>query len=314
MTATARKLDYDEHDESIIVVRRPSSHRKTRAASTARPKLLPEREPATAGRRLPNLGVFAVVCLAVLTAGMLGMLVVNTWLAQGAFTVNELNAQKTLLAEQEQQLSEDIAIASAPLQLETKARELGMVPQDSPAFLRLSDGAILGNAVPQPEPGTVDTANGEYVNGYLIDPTTGEVAIDPVTGEPISQDTEGATGIVTPPEQAVPSEGVDGTTGEDLIQDPNTGEWVDPVTGLPPVDPVTGEVIDPSQGGTLIRDPNTGEWVDPVTGLPPVSDPAPADPAPADPAPVEGGTTDPGTVTPTDPGTVTPTDGEGTAP
>ena len=48
------------------------------------------------------------------------MLIVNTMLASGAFTVSELQAEKALLLEQEQQLTEEIAIASSPMLLEER--------------------------------------------------------------------------------------------------------------------------------------------------------------------------------------------------
>jgi len=170
------------------------------------------------------------------------MLIVNTMLASGAFTVSQLQAEKALLLEQEQQLAEKVAIASSPLLLEELARAFGMVPQNAPAFLDLATGAIVGNAVPQPAPIVVDPGTGTYVNGYLIDPATGEIYIDPYTGLPITQDG-----------QPIGYDGntVDGVRGEDPIYDPTTGAWIDPVTGQPaPVaDPGAGEAdIEPPLG------------------------------------------------------------------
>ena len=237
MSATARKLDYDDFDhgpgaepESIILVRRRTRTRTHRHAAPARPRLL----PATSTKRRARLGIFAIVCLAIATVGLVSMLIVNTMLASGAFTVSELQAEKALLLEQEQQLSEEIAIASSPLLLEEKARGLGMVPQDAPAFIDLQTGEIVGNTVPQPAPIAVDPTTGTYVNGYLIDPATGEIYIDPFTGLPITEDG-----------QPIGYDGdtVDGVGGEDAVIDPDTGQYVDPVTGepLPVADPGNGE-------------------------------------------------------------------------
>jgi hypothetical protein len=80
------------------------------------------------------------------------MLMVNTALAQGAFVESDLQQQRTQLLEAEQALRAELAVAEAPTQVEASARELGMVPQDVPVFLRISDGAILGNPIPQPAP------------------------------------------------------------------------------------------------------------------------------------------------------------------
>ena len=122
---------------------------------------------------------------------------------------------------------------------------MGMVPQDAPAFIDLEAGTIVGNTVPQPEPIVVDPATGDYVNGYLIDPTTGEIYIDPYTGLPITEDGQPI---------GFDGETVDGVGGEDPILDPNTGEWVDPVTGqpVPVADPGAGEA---DMGEPIVEEP-----------------------------------------------------------
>ncbi|MFM8241116.1 MAG: hypothetical protein ACKOAW_12495 [Actinomycetota bacterium] len=264
MSATARKLDYDDFDdrrddhrlaepeESIILFTEPEAP-APRAARRARPRLVPPTAPTVRRKRL---GIFAAVCLGIVSVGLVAMLIINTMLASGAFTISELEAQKAQLLEQEQQLQEEIAIASAPFLLEERARALGMVPQDAPAFISLETGQILGNTVPQPEPIVVDPSTGTYVNGYLMDPTTGEIYIDPHTGMPITEDGQpiGYNG-----------ETVDGTATEDAILDPDTGEWVDPVTGQPIEDvvtdptggeaPIGGDDGDISEEGGLPADP-----------------------------------------------------------
>ena len=265
MSATARKLDYDDFDhgpgaepESIILVRKAA--RPRRHASPARPRLLPEATP----KRRARLGIFAIVCLAIATVGLVSMLIVNTMLASGAFTVSELQAEKALLLEEEQQLTEDIAVASSPLLLEERARAMGMVPQDAPAFIDLEAGTIVGNTVPQPEPIVVDPATGTYVNGYLIDPTTGEIYIDPYTGLPITEDGQPI---------GFDGETVDGVGGEDPVLDPDTGEWVDPVTGqpVPVADPGAGEA---EMGEPIVDDPIVEEPIEDPVPSPEVSAPA----------------------------------------
>lgn len=269
MSATARKLDYDDFEEgagtqpeSIILVREARRARtRTHTHAAPRPRLL----PATSSKRRARLGIFAIVCLAIATVGLVSMLIVNTMLASGAFTVSELQAEKALLLEQEQQLTEEIAIASSPMLLEEKARAMGMVPQDAPAFIDLESGEIVGNTVPQPEPIVVDPSTGSYVNGYLIDPATGEIYIDPYTGLPITEDG-----------QPIGYDGqtVDGVGGEDPIIDPDTGQYVDPVTGEPV------PVADPGSGEAEIG-PSPGEGEDPVT-TDPIAGEGDAQTAPAD--------------------------------
>lgn len=100
-------------------------------------------------------GVFALVVLTVLTVGMLAVLLINTSLAQGAFTVSQLKAEQTQLRQQEQTLTEAVAALAAPESLETRARGLGMVPSENPVFLDLTTGKVLGKA--KPAPGTRST-------------------------------------------------------------------------------------------------------------------------------------------------------------
>ncbi len=116
-------------------------------SAARRPTAKPQPRPRRARR-----GVFVAFVLGVLTVGLLGMLLVNTALATGAFTLSELQSKHIQLIESEQALSEQLARAESPILLEEAARALGMVPQDVPVFLRLEDGAILGNPIPQPVP------------------------------------------------------------------------------------------------------------------------------------------------------------------
>lgn len=89
-------------------------------------------------------GAFTMMTVGVLAVGLLAILVVNTMVAQGGFSLVELRAEQSALSERRQALEESIAVAAAPASLEAKARELGMVRMKSPAFLRASDGKVIG--------------------------------------------------------------------------------------------------------------------------------------------------------------------------
>lgn len=176
--------------ETIIIAREASPRRaptrRRRAQGShmsvvAAPPL--QTQPRTSPRRrvLPTRSkYFAVLILAVLTLGLLGMLLVNTALAQGAFTLTSLQQQRAQLLEQEQALRAQVALAEAPAQVEVAARELGMVPQDVPVFLRLTDGAILGNPVPQPAPIAEEPVTEEPVTEELV---TDELVADDLAVE-----------------------------------------------------------------------------------------------------------------------------------
>ncbi|MGW4380914.1 FtsB family cell division protein [Kitasatospora sp. NPDC004531] len=86
---------------------------------------------------------FAVLVVTLLSAGLLGLLMLNTALNEGAFTLSRLKKQTTDATDQQQTLQQEIAAQSAPDALEQRARELGMVPGGDPVFLG-ADGSVNG--------------------------------------------------------------------------------------------------------------------------------------------------------------------------
>lgn len=117
-------------------------------AARPRPALRVVRAPAVERGRT----VFAVTCLLLLVTGLLSLLLINTALAQGSFTLHDLQARSAELGDREQALRQDIDVQAAPARLAARASALGMVPSQSPAFLRLSDGRLLGVAAPAKAP------------------------------------------------------------------------------------------------------------------------------------------------------------------
>ncbi|MFC8967304.1 septum formation initiator family protein [Streptomyces sp. NPDC057094] len=108
---------------------------KGRAARLAR--LL----PAGAGQAARTPFVLLVVLL--LGGGLIGLLVLNSALSEGAFRLDDLQKDTKSLTDEEQALQRDVDAYSAPDALQRRARELGMVPGGDPAFLN-PDGTILG--------------------------------------------------------------------------------------------------------------------------------------------------------------------------
>ena len=91
---------------------------------------------------------FVVVVVALLLGGLLGLLVLNTVLAQDAFRLHKLQVDGRALADREQALQRQVSDLQSPHVLAARATALGMVPGGSPTFLRLSDGKVLGRAEP----------------------------------------------------------------------------------------------------------------------------------------------------------------------
>ena len=95
-------------------------------------------------------GFFAVVITALLAFGLVMMLVINTSVAQTAFTVSELKIQQRDLSRAEAALTKALAEAASPPVLEAKARSLGMIPSDRAVFLTVPSGKVRGKAKPAP--------------------------------------------------------------------------------------------------------------------------------------------------------------------
>ena len=161
------------------VTRGARSHRSVRPHLRMVSPLRPERA---------SRGVFAIVVTGVLIIGMVGILLINTSLAQGAFTISELQAEKTALMQEEQALAESVEAMAAPESLEKSAREMGMVPSPNAAFLDVETGKVLGR--PKPAPGTrstmpllltpADATAAEGVDSSLAGlPVSADPALDP---------------------------------------------------------------------------------------------------------------------------------------
>ena len=99
-------------------------------------------------RQLP----FVAVLVSLLVAGLLGLLVLNTVLAQGSFALFSLRADNRVLADREQTLLREVEALRSPDALAARAAAMGMVQAAQPAFLRLPDGVVLGTDTPAPAP------------------------------------------------------------------------------------------------------------------------------------------------------------------
>lgn len=198
---------------------RPLNRSAPRSAPrTARPR------PLRVVREQPQHGqpAFVAACLALLVAGLLGVLMLNTAMAKGSFVLGDLQDTSNELADAQEELTHAVTAQSAPAELAKRALDMGMVPSTSAAFLRLSDGKVLGVAeAPDPKKefsvatqgnsaaaaarpattpqttvktvGTVTTTTVTTVKGANIEVTT--TSVDSRTGATSSKT---STGKVTP--------------------------------------------------------------------------------------------------------------------
>ncbi|WP_326612563.1 hypothetical protein OG949_27905 [Streptomyces scopuliridis] len=113
----------------------PAKQLRGRAARLA--QLMPSGSSSAA--RTP----FVLLVVLLLGGGLITLLLLNSSLNEGSFQLSELKKRTTDLTDEEQALQRDVDNRSAPYALERRARELGMVPGGSPAFLN-PDGTVRG--------------------------------------------------------------------------------------------------------------------------------------------------------------------------
>jgi hypothetical protein len=162
------------------------------ARGTARPlNRAPTETPrlrVVTGAPQRRAALFGIICVGLLAAGLIGLLVLNTALAQGSFTLHDLRATSDQLSDAESTLSESLNVSRSPANLAKTAAGLGMVPVQSAAFLRLSDGKVIGVAKPaSPVPGFA----------VVGPPEPSPVATVPAGAMPVSD--------TTPPADAIPA-------------------------------------------------------------------------------------------------------------
>jgi hypothetical protein len=87
---------------------------------------------------------FVTLVSFVLLAGVIGLLMFNTSMQQAAFTATTMEQQAATLNAREQALRMELDILRDPQRVALKAQRMGLVIPATPAFLRLSDGKVLG--------------------------------------------------------------------------------------------------------------------------------------------------------------------------
>ncbi len=105
-----------------------------------RPRLTIVPKVAARAPRIP----FVFLVVSVLAAGLIGLLLLNTALQRGAYTVTDLQQTSANLTLRQQNLEIEVAALQSPQRISERALRLGMVQNDSPAFLSLSTGKVIG--------------------------------------------------------------------------------------------------------------------------------------------------------------------------
>ncbi|SEH98130.1 MULTISPECIES: hypothetical protein [unclassified Leifsonia] len=120
-------------------------------------------------RRARPRTLYAAVAVGTLLTVVVAQLLLSIGISQGAYQLNTLQAKQAQLQRSYQAVSEDLNRVSSPQNLAANANALGMVSNSSPAYLRLSDGAVLGAPLPADgAAGTVTGAQGNLVPNALL--------------------------------------------------------------------------------------------------------------------------------------------------
>jgi outer membrane biosynthesis protein TonB len=125
---------------TLAVPLRTSGGAPARKATRKPPvlRLVPKRRSSAA--KMP----FVLVVVTILVGGLLGLLLLNTLVAQGSFRLHDLSKSSKALQLQEQDLAKQVEALQAPAALAAHATSLGMVQGGPPAFLKLPTGTVLG--------------------------------------------------------------------------------------------------------------------------------------------------------------------------
>lgn len=117
--------------------------------------------------RKPRLlyGVIAVSGAVLIGVVQMGLSILTT---QTSYEISSLSQQERQLTWQKQILQDDLAGLASPQYLAANASALGMVIAESPNYLRLSDGAVLGSASAAGADSNVDALGRAAVANSLV--------------------------------------------------------------------------------------------------------------------------------------------------
>ena len=138
----------------------PRRQTQTSLVATERPRRIQIVTTRAQRRARPKL-VYALGATGVIFAIFLVQLLITIGLSSGAYSIADLQSSEQSLGRTESSLNEKLDTLGSSQNLQANALALGMVNSSQAAFLRLSDGVVLGTATAAgAAPTSVPTANG----------------------------------------------------------------------------------------------------------------------------------------------------------
>jgi hypothetical protein len=196
---------------------------------------IPQRRPAHEPRRAPVEIVtsraqrrarpriaYALVATASLFVLLLTQLAISIALSDGAYTISDLQAEKTELTRDQQKYSEQLDVLSSPQNLANNAEQLGMVRNSNPVYLDPTTGAVHGD--PAPADGTADGTDNLIPNTLLDGVPLATVAPDSAatdTASPESATTDAVAQGATAADSAATGAATAGSGTPSVASDPD---------------------------------------------------------------------------------------------
>lgn len=183
-------------------------------------------------RARPRLA-YALVAIGGLLGIFLAQLMLSIALSNGAYEISTLLVEKRDLGRVEGSLNEQIELVGSTQNLAANAEKLGMVGTSAPAFLRLSDGAVIGSAVAATKATTnsIVVANSLLAGVALVEDPSTVVATpeaEPAASTPTETDTGTGATVNATSGSAATGASTTGTTAPSLTS--TSGALPSPVT------------------------------------------------------------------------------------
>ncbi|TDT65387.1 hypothetical protein [Frigoribacterium sp. PhB116] len=192
-----------------------------------RPSHEPRRAPveivtSRAQRRARPRIAYALVATASLFVLLLTQLAISIALSDGAYTISDLQAEKTELTRDQQKYSEQLDVLSSPQNLANNAEQLGMVRNSNPVYLDPTTGAVHGD--PAPADGTADGTDNLIPNTLLDGVPLATVAPDAATtdtADPAAASSDTAAQGTPPTDSAMTGAATAGSGTPSVASDPD---------------------------------------------------------------------------------------------
>jgi hypothetical protein len=153
---------------------------------------------------------------------LLTQLAISIALSDGAYTISDLQAEKTELTRDQQKYSEQLDVLSSPQNLANNAEQLGMVRNSNPVYLDPTTGAVHGD--PAPADGTADGTDNLIPNTLLDGVPLATVAPDAATtdtADPAAASSDAAAQGTPPTDSATTGAATAGSGTPSVASDPD---------------------------------------------------------------------------------------------